>query len=183
MIVTHIERMLDELEPHWRDLPDMIGTPERVAKMFEHFFRNHKQEEIDVQLSKVFPTTNDQLIIVKDIQTFGLCPHHLLPIVYNIHIGYIPNGKALGLSKLARLSILLAAYPMLQENYTNKIADELEKALSPLGIMVVVSGVHGCMRFRGVERNATTMTSDCRGVMREKSEARSEFLQLIGGNK
>lgn len=180
MLEEYIGKMLGELEPNWKDSPDMVGTPERVARMFRHFFRNHKQEEVDKQMSKVFPTTNDQLVIVKDIEAFGMCPHHLLPIVYKVHIGYIPNGKAVGLSKLARLAIILAGYPKLQENYTNEIANEIEKALKPRGIMVVVSGVHGCMRCRGVELDSSTITSDCRGDMRNEPEARSEFLQLIG---
>lgn len=174
-----IADFLKELKPDFKQHPDFKETPKRVAKMYAHFFRDSEQSEITEIMEKVFPTNNDQLVIVKDIEAFGLCPHHLLPIVYKIHIGYIPNGKALGLSKFARLSIALAGYPKLQENLTSEIADALEQYLEPLGLMVVVNGVHGCMRCRGVEMDSATITSDCRGILREKQEARMEFLELV----
>lgn len=161
----------------WKNDPDMKETPKRFQRMYEHFFRN---EDPIIHTEKTFPTKNDQLVIVKDMEVFGMCPHHLVPIIYNVHIGYIPNGYAIGLSKLSRISSAVASFPKLQENMTTEIADVLEKSLKPLGIIVVVDGVHGCMRTRGVEQcNSSTVTSDCRGVMREKPEARQEFLSLV----
>jgi len=177
-MIEHIEKILDELEPNWKTNPDMVETPKRFEKMLKHFFRGYTKEELDEQI-KVFPTNNDQMVIVKDIECFGMCPHHLLPIIYKVNIGYIPNGFALGLSKLGRIAILLSAKPELQENFTTNIAKELDERLKPLGVMVVVDGIHGCMRCRGVEMNSSTITSDCRGAFRVNNSAREEFLNLI----
>lgn len=170
-----VQDMVSALNPEYEDNPDMKETPARVVKMYEHFFRN---EDYAHHFAKVFPTDNDQMVIVKDIECFGMCPHHLLPIVYSVDIGYIPNGLALGLSKLARIAIAIASYPKLQENMTKEVADVFERHLNPLGIMIVVRGIHNCMRCRGVEQNAETITSDCRGVLRDKPEARMEYLLL-----
>ena len=173
------QELLELYNPNWKSDPDMRETPDRYIRMLDHFFRGYRKSEMEHQLSKVFPTTNDQMVIVKNIECFGMCPHHLVPIVYKVSIGYIPNGKAIGLSKLARLAVMLSATPKLQENFTSEIANMLEERLLPLGVMVIVEGVHGCMRTRGVEQNSTCITSDCRGVLREKAEAREEFLKLI----
>lgn len=167
------------LNPDYLSDADMRGTPLRIRKMFQHFFRGSTEEDIEMIMSKVFPTENDQMVIVKDIKCFGLCPHHFAPIEYKVHIGYIPRGKALGLSKLARLSVALSSYPKLQENFTKEIGDALEKYLNPEGIMVVVDGIHGCMRFRGVEQHSDTITSDVRGAFKENPETRAEFMKLL----
>jgi len=159
--------------------PNFKDTPTRVAKMFAHFFRNEEEERIKEIMSKVFPSKNDQMVIVKNIECFGMCPHHLVPIVYKVDIGYIPNGKVLGLSKLGRLAIALSSYPKLQEDFTKEIADVLERYINPAGVMVVVDGIHGCMRCRGIEMNATTTTSDVRGLLRMVDSARNEFLTLV----
>ena len=159
--------------------PNFKDTPYRVSKLFHHFFRNKQEEAVAEISTKVFPSKNDQLVIVKDIKCYGMCPHHLAPIEYNIAIGYVPKGKVLGLSKLARLAIAVTSYPKLQEDITKEIIDVLEEQLKPLGAMCVVNGIHGCMRFRGVEMDATTITSDCRGVLRTVPEARAEFLNLL----
>jgi len=174
-----IEKILDILNPSWGSDPDMRETPNRVARMYLHFFRDCTDEELDEQINKVFPTKNDQMVIQKNIECFGLCPHHLLPIVYKVHIGYLPDGWAIGLSKLPRLATMLSSYPKLQENFTHEIADTLEHKLKPAGIMVVVEGLHGCIRCRGVEQDSVTITSDCRGLLRLNSDARHELLSLI----
>ncbi len=163
--------------------PNFKDTPHRVAKMYAHFFRDEEEASIKDIMERVFPSKNDQLVIVRDIECFGMCPHHLLPIVYKVDIGYIPNGKVLGLSKLGRLAIALSAYPKLQEDFTRDIADQMDKYLQPGGIMVVVDGLHGCMRCRGIEMNASTVTSDVRGLLRMVDSARNEFLTLVERRK
>lgn len=170
---------LKELGVNLKD-PNFIDTPKRVAKSMRHFFRNERDEVIADIKKKVFPSSHDQIVMVKDIEAFGMCPHHLLPIIYNVAIGYIPHGKVLGLSKLARLAIAEFSYPKLQEDATKDIADTMEDMLNTRGIMVVVKGVHGCMRCRGIEMNSTCITSECRGILRADGGAKSEFLKLLG---
>lgn len=177
-IQENVKQLLLSLGANLED-PNFKDTPLRVAKMFQHFFRDKQEEAIAEIATKVFPSKNDQLVIVKDIKCFGMCPHHLAPIEYNIAIGYVPQGKVLGLSKLARLAIAVTSYPKLQEDITKEIVDVLEEQLKPLGAMCVVNGLHGCMRFRGVEMESATITSDCRGVLRTVPEARAEFLNLL----
>ena len=172
-----MEKFLETVNPDYKNDPDMKGTPERLGRMYEHFFRN---EDVECHFDKKFPTTNDQMIIVKDIEAIGMCPHHLVPIIYTVHIGYIPNGYAIGLSKLARVAIGLASYPKLQENYTEEIKTKIKEHINPRGVMVVVDGVHGCMRTRGVEQaNSSTVTSAVDGIFMEKDTAKQEFLKLI----
>lgn len=177
-LIFLIKRLLELLGSDIKD-PNFEETPQRVVKMLKHFFRNEQKEVIANISRKVFPSDNDQLVIVKDIECFGMCPHHLLPVVYNVAIGYVPKGKVLGLSKLARLAIAVCSFPKLQEDITREITDELEKMLETLGVMVVMKGKHGCMRCRGVEMDASAITSDCRGVLRTKPAARMEFLELL----
>jgi GTP cyclohydrolase IA len=175
-----VEVMLSNLEPNWKDNPDMAETPRRVARMYEHFFRNN--QDISKHI-KVFPTTNSQLVLVKNIEAFGLCPHHLLPIIYQVHIGYIPNKKAIGLSKFSRIVTDVASYPKIQENLTTELTDVLQEALAPLGVMVLVDGLHMCMRTRGIEQDSNTITSDCRGEFTRDFRARDELLNLLRKDK
>lgn len=177
-----VKMLLESLGVDLSD-PNFADTPHRVAKMYAHFFRDESDQAVEDIMTRVFPSTNDQLVIVRDIECFGMCPHHLLPIVYKVDIGYIPKGKVLGLSKLARLAIALSAYPKLQEDFTKDIADAMELYLAPGGVMVVVDGLHGCMRCRGVEMNASTITSDVRGLLRMVDSARNEFLTLAERRK
>jgi GTP cyclohydrolase I len=179
-LVSIIKELLKELGANLEN-PNFRETPQRVAKMLKHFFRDDKKKILEEIKQKVFPSENDQMVILKGIECFGMCPHHLVPIVYTVDIGYVPNGKVLGLSKLARLAIALSSFPKLQEDFTREIADVLESSLEPLGVMVVVRGIHSCIRCRGVEKDSIAITSDCRGVLRRKPEARMEFLELIRG--
>jgi len=178
-LTKDIARLLKDLGVNLED-PNFKDTPTRVAKMYLHFFRNDKDKVIRDIKKKVFPSENDQIVMVKDIECFGMCPHHLLPIIYDVVIGYIPNGKVFGLSKLARLAIAVCSYPKLQEDITREMADEIEKMLHTEGIMVVVRGSHGCMRCRGIEMNSICITSECRGVFRKDAAAKAEFLKLLG---
>ena len=181
MLEKKVAEFLQVLKPDYKFNPDFKDTPNRVARMYSLFFKDkdNESEEVEKILSKTFPTNNDQMIIIKDIECFGMCPHHLLPIIYNIDIGYIPNGLALGLSKFARLAICLSKYPKLQENFTTEITVSINKYLKPKGVMVVVNGLHGCMRCRGVEMNSSTVTSDIIGTFKTQLQSRQEFLELI----
>lgn len=175
-----LEKIISDLLKHsgQEDLshPDFAETPERVAKMYKHFFRN---EDPKIHFSKKFPTTNDQIVILKGIHVTGLCPHHLVPIEYKVHIGYMPKGFALGLSKFNRVVEAVASYPKLQENMTDEICHLINEAMDPKGVIVVVEGIHGCMKFRGVEDTTVTITSQISGVFAEDTSTKSEFLSLI----
>lgn len=162
------------------------GTPKRVARAFRELCRGlYERDEIENILSTTFPCDYDEMVIVTDIQAVGVCPHHLMPVRYKIHVGYIPSkdGKVLGLSKIPRLVCLLAARPVLQEQLTKDIADIFETSLNPLGVMVVISGGHSCMQCRGVKMSGSEMiTSAVRGCFADDNDSsRAEFLRLIGG--
>lgn len=159
--------------------PNFKDTPDRVTRLMRHFFRNDKDKVISEISKKVFPSDNNEVVIVKDIKCFGMCPHHLVPVTYNVAIGYIPNGKVIGLSKLARLAVAISSFPKLQEDITKEIADEVEKILGTEGVMVVMEGKHGCMWCRGIEMDAICVTSNCRGSFRTDPSSRAEFLSLI----
>ena len=178
-IVTYVGKILQELGVDLTD-QNFLETPWRVAKMLRYFFRDDKDKVVlDVE-KKVFPTTNDQIVLIKGIECFGMCPHHLLPIRYRVAIGYVPNKKVLGLSKLPRLAMAVCSYPKLQEDATREIADVIEKLIGQKGIMVIMWGEHGCMRCRGIEMKAEVVTSECRGIFREDGNAKDEFLKLLG---
>jgi len=159
----------------------LIETPKRVAKMYNEIFEGYEQEDqLDLIFSKVFGTDNDEMVIVKDINYWSHCEHHMVPFFGKVHIGYIPSGKVLGLSKFARLVNVYSRRLQIQEQLTFQIADEIEKRLNPKGLAVVVEGVHMCMVMRGVKSiDSSTITSSMRGIFREKPEARQEFLKLI----
>lgn len=163
--------------------PNFKETPDRVARAYLELCRGLcNREEIDDILSRTFPSTYDEMIVVTDIDAVGLCPHHLMPVRYRIHVGYIPaeDGQVLGLSKIPRLVCLMAARPVMQEQLTVEIADAFEKALGPLGVMVVVNGGHSCMQCRGIKQGDSRMiTSAVRGVFRDDAAPRNEFLTFV----
>lgn len=172
-----VYNILSRFVKHIEDDPDMNETPKRIAKMYEYFFR---EEDPSSHFKKKFPTDNDEMIIVRDLRAVSLCPHHLLPIEYRIHIGYIPNGEALGLSKFSRIARAVASVPILQENLTTKLVDLFDQNLKNNGVMVVVQGVHGCMKYRGVfESTSETITSAIKGFFATNEKTKKEFLDLI----
>ncbi len=136
-----------------------------------------------LDLSKRFKTKAENMVHVGPTKVFSLCPHHLLPIEYDVYIAYIPNNEVVGLSKLSRVPQNFARYPFIQEEFTEKIADCIEKYLKPKGCMIIAKGVHNCMRMRGVKQpNAYTMTSAIRGVFKDPPKGknpRQEFLELL----
>ena len=168
---------VDCLDPNFKD------TPARVARAYREMCGGlWADDEIEKLFTKIFPSTYDQMIVARDVSAVGLCPHHLLPVEYVIHVAYIPNGEGsvIGISKLARLAKLLAARPVLQEQLTEDIAEKLRSHLSPAGVGVIVIGEHSCMRLRGVQEDgASIVTSVMLGAMREYPSTRAEFMELV----
>lgn len=162
---------------------NFTGTPERVARAYGEMCRGlWADEEIEKLFTKTFPSTYDQMIVARDVSAVGLCPHHLLPVEYVIHVAYIPNGEGnvIGISKLARLAKLLAARPVLQEQLTEDIAEKLQSRLTPTGVGVIVIGKHSCMGLRGVrDSGASIVTSVMLGAMRDDPPARAEFMDMV----
>ncbi len=161
-------------------------TPKRVAKWLEGYQSLSKVDCVVksiADLSKRFPTKNNQLVIVGPTKTFSLCPHHLQVIEYDTWIGYIPCKEAVGLSKLSRVPQNFSRYPYIQEEFTDEIANCVDNELKPKGVMVIVKGIHNCMRVRGVKQpDAVTRTSAIRGVFEyppEGKDPRGEMLRLI----
>lgn len=154
--------------------PDFLETPQRVAKMYSEMLSPAPNNW------KTFPTKKADLIVLRNHEVVALCPHHLQPVVLTAYIGYIPNKKTVGLSKLARAVEEQLTRPITQEDLGDAIADMLEDRLEPKGTGVVLAGIHGCMRFRGVRSGGDTVTSVMRGVLLLNPAARSEFLQIVG---
>jgi len=169
------------------DLTDenFTDTPARVARMYREILSGVKdtQQQIQHILNSTFPCHNDHLILVKDIEVFSLCPHHLLPVHYKMHIGYLPQNKVIGISKLARLAEILARRPILQEQLVDDISTYLMDIEGVLGAGCVAEAVHYCMAMRGVKQpRAKTMTSSLKGVFLDPGgEVKQEFLKLIFG--
>jgi GTP cyclohydrolase I len=160
------------------------GTPDRVARMFDEIFAGLLVEPSDV-LDVVFEEAHDELVLIRDIPFSSVCEHHLVPFVGKAHVGYLPNtaGQVTGLSKIARLVDLVAKRPGLQERITSRIADTLEKALSPRGVLVVIEAEHFCMTMRGVRKpGAVTVTSAVRGLIRDDPRTRAEAMSLAMGS-
>ena len=161
--------------------PNFIETPERILRSYYEICGGliDKKRKIKKILSKSFPTEYDGLVLEGPIKCYSICPHHFLPVIYEVFVGYISTEKGLGLSKLPRLVELLAQEPKFQEDFTKEIVDILKKNIKPAGVMVVVKGNHLCMQMRGVKKpNCPTTTSSFIGAF-SNSEAREEFLNLI----
>ena len=157
----------------------LIKTPERVAKAMEFLTSGMRQDPKAILRSALFREEYRQMIIVKDIDFYSLCEHHILPFFGKVHVGYIPNGYITGLSKLPRIVDVFARRLQVQERLTTQIKDCIQEALNPLGVIVVIEAQHMCMQMRGVEKqNSFTTTSDFTGAFRE-AKTREEFMQLI----
>ncbi len=156
-------------------------TPERVARMYQEIFAGLKVDASSI-ITTTFAEKHDEMILVKDIPLYSLCEHHLMPFLGKAHVAYVPNkdGRVVGISKLARVVDILAKRPQVQERLTTEIADALEKALQPRGVLVVVEAEHLCMSMRGVNKpGALTITSAVRGIFRANPATRAEALSLI----
>ena len=154
-------------------------TPDRIARMYQEVFGG-MYEDAGVHLSKVFTVENDEMVLEKDIVFYSMCEHHLLPFYGKAHVAYIPDGKVVGLSKLARTVEVYARRPQIQEQMTGQIADAIMEHLAPKGAMVVVEAEHMCMTMRGVKKpGSKTVTVACRGVFEEEEGLQNRFFQML----
>lgn len=158
----------------------LLGTPERVAKSLEYLTRGYRQNIDEVINGAIFTAESDDMIIVKNIEFYSMCEHHMLPFFGKCHIGYIPNGKIIGVSKLARLVDMFARRLQIQERLTNQVAQSLMDVLGGEGVGVVMEAQHMCMLMRGVEKQNSVMTTSVMlGSFRKEDSTRGEFLTLI----
>ncbi|MBO0821296.1 MAG: GTP cyclohydrolase I FolE [Nocardiopsaceae bacterium] len=167
------------------DRNGLLETPARVARMYAEQFAGMRQSPEDV-LTTVFDSEHDEIVLVRDIEMYSMCEHHLVPFFGRAHIGYIPNekGKITGLSKLARLVDVYARRPQVQERMTCQVADALMRVLEPRGVFVVLEAEHLCMSMRGVRKpGAKTVTSAVRGIFKENARSRAEAMSLLFGNR
>ena len=184
---------LEELANHYKEILTLLGedtdregllkTPMRVAKAMQVLTRGYQMDAHKVLTDALFKEDYSQMVIVKDIDFFSLCEHHMLPFYGKAHVAYIPNGYITGLSKIARVVDIYAHRLQVQERMTQQIKDCIQDTLKPLGVMVVVEAKHMCMQMRGIEQqNAITTTSDFSGAFNQ-AKTRQEFMNLIHNNQ
>ena len=184
---------LDELASHYKQILTLLGedteregllkTPIRVAKAMQVLTRGYEMDAHKVLTDALFKEDYSQMVIVKDIDFFSLCEHHMLPFYGKAHVAYIPNGYITGLSKIARVVDIYAHRLQVQERMTQQIKDCIQETLKPLGVMVVVEAKHMCMQMRGIEKqNSITTTSDFSGAYNQ-AKTRQEFMNLIHNNQ
>jgi len=184
----NIETLADAL----REILEAVGedvdreglrrTPIRAARALEFLTQGYRQNLNQIVNDAVFESDASEIILVKDIELYSMCEHHLLPFIGRAHVAYIPNGKVLGLSKVARIVDVFARRLQIQENLTTQIAESLMKCLEPSGVAVVVEAKHLCMMMRGVEKQNSVMKTSCLlGTFKEDARTRSEFLSLLVG--
>ena len=184
------EKDLDKIANVYRELLLGIGedvgregllrTPDRAARALEFLTQGYRQDLDQIINGAVFESRASEIILVKDIELYSLCEHHLLPFIGRAHVAYLPNGKVIGLSKVARIVDVFARRLQIQENLTTQIAESLMRCLEPSGVAVVVEAKHLCMMMRGVEKQNSVMKTSCLlGTFKEDARTRSEFLSLL----
>ena len=162
----------------------LLKTPTRVAKSWEFLSQGYNQDLDEIVNGALFEEAAKDMVIVKDIEFYSLCEHHLIPFYGKAHVGYIPNGKIIGLSKIPRIIDFYARRLQVQERLTNQIATCIQDLLNPKGVAVIMEGRHFCMLMRGVQKqNSIASTSSMLGTFKEKSSTRNEFLNLVEVNK
>ena len=184
-------KQFDQLEKITRNLIETIGedpnregllkTPKRVAKSWEYFSEGYRADLDNIINEAVFHEDCSEMVVVRDIEFFSMCEHHMIPFFGRAHVGYLPNGKVIGLSKIPRIIDMFSRRLQLQERLTSQVANTLEEVLKPIGVAVVMEGRHLCMQMRGVEKqNSYASTSAMLGQFRKSAETRAEFLSIIG---
>ena len=159
----------------------LLATPRRMVKSMEFLTRGYTMDVNEVLHSALFDVDYDEMVIVKDIEFFSMCEHHLLPFFGKAHIAYVPNGKVIGLSKIPRLVDMFARRLQVQERLTRQIADAIDEAIDPQGVAIILEAQHLCMMMRGVEKqHSATVTSAMLGVFKTQLQTRNEFLSLVG---
>jgi GTP cyclohydrolase IA len=185
-----LETDLDRIANAYRELLQTIGedvdreglqrTPDRAARALEFLTQGYRQNLDEIINGAVFESSASEIILVKDIELYSLCEHHLLPFIGRAHVAYLPNGKVIGLSKVARIVDVFARRLQIQENLTTQIAESLMNCLQPSGVAVVVEAKHLCMMMRGVEKQNSVMKTSCLlGTFKDDARTRSEFLSLL----
>jgi len=162
------------------DREGLIKTPHRVAKALRFLTEGYTQDPEAILNQALFTTSNDEMVLVRDIEFYSMCEHHMLPIIGRAHVAYIPDGKVVGLSKIPRIVNVFARRLQIQEQMTEQIADAIESTIRPKGVAVVLHARHMCMEMRGVEKiNSTTVSSALRGLFKSDQRTRNEFYNLI----
>lgn len=181
---AHIESAVREILFHIGEDPErqgLIKTPERVARMYDELTAGYDVDPVKMINGALFDVDYSDMVVVKDIDYFSMCEHHVLPFFGKAHVAYIPNGKVLGLSKIPRIVDMFARRLQVQERMTQQIADFMQETLNPLGVAVVVEGAHMCSMMRGVKKaNATMVTSAVLGAFKDNPKTRAEFMEHIG---
>ncbi|MBO5216771.1 MAG: GTP cyclohydrolase I FolE [Alistipes sp.] len=184
------EERVEKLAYHYREILSLLGenperegllkTPMRVAKAMSFCTKGYEQDPVEIINSAIFEEEYQQMVLVKDIELFSMCEHHMMPFVGKAHVAYIPNGKITGISKIARVVECFARRLQVQERLTVQIRDCIQKALNPAGVAVVIEASHMCMQMRGVEKQGSaTTTSAFTGLFLKDTRTREEFLTLI----
>lgn len=187
------EKVTSEIASHVGEILRLLGedvsreglrmTPERVSKTLQYLTKGYSEDAVEIIRSAVFDEQYRQMVLVKDIELYSICEHHMLPFLGKAHVAYIPNGKITGLSKIARVVETYARRLQVQERLTVQIRDCIQQTLNPLGVAVVIEAAHMCMQMRGVSKqHSVTTTSAFTGVFLKDMRTRSEFLRLIGLN-
>lgn len=185
------EIVINKLAEHYRAIIELLGedptreglekTPMRAAKAMYYATQGYRQDPSEVLRQAVFEYSGSQMVVVRDIEFYSFCEHHILPFFGRVSIGYIPDGNMIGLSKLARIVDVFARRLQVQERLTAQLADELKRTLGAKGVMVVCRAEHLCMKLRGVEKqDSSTVTMDYNGLFANDSALRHEFLSMIG---
>lgn len=160
--------------------PGLVDTPKRAAKAMEFLMRGYKQDIDEVINNALFPSSSEEMVIVKNIELYSMCEHHMLPFIGKCHVAYIPQGKVIGLSKIARVVDIFARRMQIQENLTKEIAETIVSKTGATGAAVIIEAQHMCMMMRGVEKQNSVMTTSCMlGAFRNSQNTRNEFLSLI----
>ncbi len=184
------DERIEELKGHYAEVLRLLGedpsregllkTPQRVARAWAYMTKGYNENPIEILQSAMFKEEYSQMVLVKDIELFSVCEHHLLPFVGKAHVAYIPNGTITGLSKIARVVECFARRLQVQERLTVQIRDSIQEALNPLGVAVVIEASHMCMQMRGVEKqDSATTTSAFTGIFLSDPRTREEFMSLI----
>lgn len=190
---TYDEKRVAALAEHYHAILQLLGedpsregllkSPERIAKAMLYLNQGYDQDPEEILRSALFHEDYKQMVVVKDIEMYSLCEHHMLPFVGKAHVAYIPNGTIVGLSKIPRIVDAYARRLQVQERLTRQIKDCIQNTLNPLGVAVVIEAQHMCMSMRGVSKqNSITTTSDFTGLFKKDIRTREEFMRLIGAN-
>ena len=178
-IAAHVREILKLLGED-TEREGLLKTPERVAKAMQFMTKGYAQDGVEIIKSAIFDEEYQQMVLIKDIELYSSCEHHMLPFIGKAHVAYIPNGKITGLSKIARVVETYARRLQVQERLTVQIRDCIQEALNPLGVAVVIEATHACMQIRGVQKsNSVTTTSAFSGAFLTSARTRNEFLNLI----